>query len=90
VGKHTWPKTHPTNPTRGVKEAKNTVLDGANLCRVTYPTLPDNTRHGPPFVGWCRVLSGEVPDKDFCDEEGHKPPLEGGLSGLSGGFSGGL
>jgi hypothetical protein len=55
--------------------------------------LPDTTRQHPtqpPFVGWCRVLSGEVPDKSFCDKERHKPLLEGHLSGLSGGFSGGV
>lgn len=34
-------------------------------------------------------MSGGVPDSDFADKDGHKPRFEGGLSGLSGGFSGG-
>jgi hypothetical protein len=51
VGKHTRPKTHPTNPTRGGKVAKIAVLDEANPCRVGYPTPPDTTRHTPPLSG---------------------------------------
>ena len=73
--------------------AKTAVLDGANLCRVGYPTptrhyptTPDTT---PPLSGGVGYLSGGLPDKVFCDREGRKPLLEGGLSGLSGGFSGG-
>ncbi len=56
----------------------------------THPTLPDNPRHAPLLSGGVGYLSGDSPDKVFCDEEGHKPLLEGDLSGLSGGFSGGL
>ena len=54
----------------------------------THPTLPDNPRHGHPLSGGVGYLSGDSPDKGFCDKERHKPLLEGCLSGLSGGFSG--
>jgi hypothetical protein len=53
----------------------------------THPTLPDNPRHAPLLSGGVGYLSGGLPDKAFCDEEGHKPHLEEGLSGLSGGFA---
>jgi hypothetical protein len=62
VGKHTWPKTYPTNPTRGGQGAKTAVPDGANPCRVGYPTptrhYPTTPDTPPPFVGWCRVPVG--------------------------------
>jgi hypothetical protein len=73
--------------------AKTAVLDGANLCRVGYPTptrhYPTTPDTAPLLSGGVGYLSGGLPDKAFCDEEGHKAHLEEGLSGLSGGFSGG-
>ena len=89
-------KTHPTNPTQGVESGKNAVLERENPCRVGHPTPTRQDPTGPDSPPACRVvsggvgcLSGEVPDTHFCDEHGHKPPLEGGVSGLSGGFFGG-
>jgi hypothetical protein len=71
--------------------AKTAVLDGANLCRVGYPTptrhYPTTPDTAPLLSGGVGYLSGGLPDKAFCDEEGHKAHLEEGLSGLSGGFA---
>jgi hypothetical protein len=92
VAKHTWPKTYPTNPTRGVEGGEKPLPDGENPRRVGYPTP---TRHYPttpdtaPLSGGVGYLSGGLPDKGFCDKEGHKAHLEEGLSGLSGGLQGG-
>jgi hypothetical protein len=78
-----YPAPTRQNPATGVEGGENPLPDGENPCRVGYLT--------PPLlsggVGW---VSGGLPDKGFCDKEGHNPHLEGGLSGLSGGFSGGV
>ncbi len=86
-------ETYPANPARGVEGAENPVPEGEKPCRVGYPAPTRQTPANPgtsPLSGGVGYLSGDSPDKGFCDEEGHKPPLEGHLSGLSGGFSGGL
>jgi hypothetical protein len=76
-----YPAPTRQNPATGVQGVKNPLPDGENPCRVGYP-VPPLLSGG---VGW---VSGESPDKGFCDKEGCKPLLEGDLSGLSGGFSG--
>ena len=91
MGKHTPLKTYPANPATGVEGVKNPVPDGGNPCRVGYPapTRQPPAKPGTPFLsGGVGYLSGDSPDKGFCDKEGCKPLLEGDLSGLSGRFSG--
>jgi len=86
-------ETYPANPARGVEGAENPVPNGENPCRMGYPAPTRQTpaKPGtPPLSGGVGYLSGEVPDTDFADGDGQKPPLEGDLSGLSGGFSEGV
>jgi len=89
-------ETYPANPAKGFERVKNPVPDGGNPCRVVYPapTRQNPAKPGtPPLAGYlpgtAGYLPGEVPGTDFADEEGYKPPLEGDLPGLPGGFQGG-
>ena len=89
-------KTYPANPATGSKGAENPVPDGEKPCRVEYPAPTRQTpaKPGTPPLAGCLpgsagCLPGQVPGTDFADEDGQKPPLEGGLPGLPGGFSGG-
>jgi len=70
-------------------KTRQRVLKGAGIPSLTGKTPAGLGTWLPPLlsggVGW---VSGDSPDKGFCDGEGHKPLLEGGLSGLSGRFSG--
>ena len=78
-----YPAPTRQNPATGVEGGENPLPDGENLCRVGH-LAPPLLSGG---VGW---VSGGLPDKGFCDRKGHKSPLEGGLSGLSGRVSGGV
>jgi hypothetical protein len=94
VGKHTWLKTYPTNPTRGVKGGKTAVLEGANLCRVGYPTPTRHYPTPPDTATLCRVVSGGCrgihPTRVFAIRNGINPSLRGTCRVCRVGFQGGL
>jgi DNA polymerase-1 len=90
------PRTHPANPATGYEEARKTVQDRAEACRVDPPAP---TRQNPakpgtaPTLAGCLPgvagsLQGRSPGKSFADKEGQKPTLEGGLPGLPGAYPG--
>jgi hypothetical protein len=79
-----YPAPTRQNPATGVE-------GGARIPSLTGKTSAGlGTRHSPLLSGGVGWVSGDSPDKGFCDKQRHKSLLEGGLSGLSGRVSGGV